>query len=315
MASDSSEVRVAVTGAVSVGPTTTAIPTSANATVTGVTDLGYVGEDGVTETRDRSTSKLKAWQNAAVVREVVTESSFTYKFKLIQTNKAAVELYYGTTVDSLTGAILIVPSATGGRHAFVIDVIDGDDFIRTVHRRGRSDRGRRPSVRVRRAHRLRGHRRRVPVEHAAHLDRPARLGEEVLQLAQVELIDRRAGCSARTPGPPSLHHTIRATHPRNPERHTAMTDNTAPAPAPVLNADPFTYNAKNGDAITVPSFGAAPAGLIRRVRHLEELDQVFTMLEELADADALAAVDRLGLVEFAEFTEAWQEAAGASVPN
>ena len=130
MALDSSEVRVAVTGAVMVGPTSTTAPTDAEATVVGMTDLGYVAEDGVAETRERSTTKLKAWQNAATIREVVTEATISYKFKLVQTNKKTVELYYGTTVDDATGSLIIDPGAVGGRQAYLIDVIDGDDFIR-----------------------------------------------------------------------------------------------------------------------------------------------------------------------------------------
>lgn len=130
MALDSDNVRVAVTGVVSVGPTTATAPTDASAALTGFNDLGYVGEDGVTETRDRSTTKLKAWQNADTVREVVTDASISYKCVLLETKKETVELFYASTVDDTTGAIVIVPSATGGRQSFVVDVIDGDDFIR-----------------------------------------------------------------------------------------------------------------------------------------------------------------------------------------
>lgn len=130
MALDSAEVRVAVTGAVSVGPTSTTAPIDADTAVTGMNDLGYVAEDGATETRERSTTKLKAWQNAATLREVVTDATISYKFKLVQTNKNTVELYYGTTVDDATGAVIIDPAATGGRQAFLLDVIDGSDFIR-----------------------------------------------------------------------------------------------------------------------------------------------------------------------------------------
>lgn len=130
MANDSSNVRVAVTGAISVGPTTSAAPADASAPLVGLSDLGYVGEDGVTETRDRSTTKLKAWQNADTVREVVTDASISYKCILLETRKETVELFYGSTVDPATGAVIIVPSSTGGRQSFVLDIIDGDDFIR-----------------------------------------------------------------------------------------------------------------------------------------------------------------------------------------
>ncbi|MGH8878159.1 MAG: hypothetical protein ACRD0P_12580, partial [Stackebrandtia sp.] len=77
MALNSANVRVAVTGAVSVGSTTADAPSDADTPLTDYDDLGYVSEDGATETRDRSTEKLKAWQNADVLREVVTEASIT----------------------------------------------------------------------------------------------------------------------------------------------------------------------------------------------------------------------------------------------
>lgn len=131
MALDSANVRVAVTGVVSVGPTTATAPADADSPLTGFDDLGYVHEDGVTETRERSTEQLRAWQNAEIVREVVTEASVTYTFRLVETKKETVELYYGSTVDPSDGSIAVIPSRTGGRKSFVIDVIDGTDYIRT----------------------------------------------------------------------------------------------------------------------------------------------------------------------------------------
>ena len=129
MALNSANGRVAVTGAVSVASTSAEAPDDADTPLADFDDLGYVHEDGVTETRDRSTEKLKAWQNADVVREVVTEASMTYQFKLIETKRETLELYYGATVED-DGSLTIVPSSTGGRQSFVLDVVDGDDFIR-----------------------------------------------------------------------------------------------------------------------------------------------------------------------------------------
>lgn len=132
MALDSSLVRVAVTGAVSVGATSATAPTGTAGTLTGFTDLGFIGEDGVTETRDRSTNTLKAWQNGATVRTVVTDGTLTYKFVMLETKKETVELYYGTTVTSATsdGSFVIVPTNTGGRKSFIIDVVDGAELER-----------------------------------------------------------------------------------------------------------------------------------------------------------------------------------------
>lgn len=132
MALDSSKVRVAVTGAVSVGATTAAAPTGTASALTGFNDLGYVGEDGVTETRDRNSETIRAWQNGAAVRDVVTEGTLTYSFVLLETKKETVELFYGTTVTQAAteGNFVIVPTKTGGKKSFVIDVVDGAELER-----------------------------------------------------------------------------------------------------------------------------------------------------------------------------------------
>lgn len=131
MTVDSDNVRVAVTGVVSIGGDTATAPADADTALgVGWTDLGYVSDDGVTETRDRSTNKIKAWQNADEVREVVTEAGLTLKFALLETKKEVVELFYGATVDTTDGSIAIIPASTGGRKPFCLDIVDGDDFIR-----------------------------------------------------------------------------------------------------------------------------------------------------------------------------------------
>ena len=134
MATTSANVRVAVTGKVSVGPTATAAPTSSSvALAAGLVDLGYVGEGGVTESRERSTSDIKAWQNNDVVRTMVTDGKITYTFALLETSKVALETFYGATTSAATstdGRIDVVPTATGGRKSFVIDVVDGADLLR-----------------------------------------------------------------------------------------------------------------------------------------------------------------------------------------
>lgn len=134
MATNSANVRVAVTGEVSVGDTTAAAPTgTGSALAPGFLGLGYVSEDGVTETRDRSTDTIKAWQNSDTVRTVVTDSSLTYSFTLLETNKDTVELFYGVDVTAAAsdGSFVIVPASTGGRKSFVLDVVDGAELIRT----------------------------------------------------------------------------------------------------------------------------------------------------------------------------------------
>lgn len=115
------------------GLTSATAPTLTTSVTTGFTGLGYVGEDGITETRDRSVDDIKAWQNADTVRSVVTDASLSYSFTLIETSIATVQLFYGATAVTTVpeGNILIVPSATGGRRSFIIDVIDGAELRRT----------------------------------------------------------------------------------------------------------------------------------------------------------------------------------------
>lgn len=129
MALSAENVNVGTTGAIYVGPTSSTAPTSATGTLTGFTDLGYISADGVTETRDRSTNQIRAWQNSDLVREVVTEATATFQAVLLETSAATLAAYYGGTVTD--GVIEVSPAATGGRKSFVIDLIDGADAIRT----------------------------------------------------------------------------------------------------------------------------------------------------------------------------------------
>lgn len=128
-----SQVRVAITGELYVAPTGTALPsdtsTALNAAFKG---LGYFNEDGVTESFERDTEDITAWQNAARVRTVITSAKATYTGTLIQTNVDVIETVFGVTV-SQTGAhgtYTINPGATSGRKAWVLEVIDGDEVKR-----------------------------------------------------------------------------------------------------------------------------------------------------------------------------------------
>jgi hypothetical protein len=125
MALDSDNVRVAVSGAVYVAPTGTTAPTTSGSTLDAAfVDLGYVSQDGVTESIDRSTTQIRAWQNGSLVREVTQEGTYSVSMTFIETNEAVLELYYGTANDA--GEFAIDPTSTGGRKSFVVDVVDGD---------------------------------------------------------------------------------------------------------------------------------------------------------------------------------------------
>lgn len=131
MTLDSDNVRVAVTGLVSVAPTGTAAPTSSASSLNvAFVDLGYLDDSGVVETRERTITDITAWQNSTVVRTIVTDGKYTLKFTMIETTIASQETFYGSTVQGQTatdGRIDVVPTATGGRKSWVVDVVDGDE--------------------------------------------------------------------------------------------------------------------------------------------------------------------------------------------
>jgi hypothetical protein len=131
MALDSAAVDVAVTGAVMYAPAGSAAPTDADSPMGApYLDIGYISSDGVVEARDRSTSNIVAWQNADVVRSVVTEASITVAFTGIETNKPTLELFYGAALNTVDGSIKIVPGAAGTRRSVVVDYIDGTKYVR-----------------------------------------------------------------------------------------------------------------------------------------------------------------------------------------
>jgi len=129
MALDSDNVRVAVSGAIYVGPLATAAPTASDSTLTGFVDLGYVSSDGITETIDRSTNQIRAWQNGALVREVTSEGTYSVTLTLIESNEDVLALYFGA--DLVGGVLSGDPTQTGGRKSFVIDAVDGAVVERT----------------------------------------------------------------------------------------------------------------------------------------------------------------------------------------
>ncbi len=126
MAISTANVVVGNDGVIAVAATTATAPTSAvSALPTGFNDLGAISDDGVTETRDRSTDTIVIWQNAAVAREAVTESSYQFSFTMVETKKETVELFYGGALDTTAGSLVVIPAGTGGRKSFIIDVKDG----------------------------------------------------------------------------------------------------------------------------------------------------------------------------------------------
>jgi hypothetical protein len=131
MATDITAVRVGLTGAYSIGPTGTAAPTDATTAINvAYVDSGAISEDGITLTLPGSGDKttIKMWQNGAQVRTLRTASEDVpqLSFTFLETNKTAVETYFGATVtQTLTHGTFDYTVDTPTAFAGVLDVLDG----------------------------------------------------------------------------------------------------------------------------------------------------------------------------------------------
>lgn len=126
------------TGGVLIGDLTAAEPSTAVSALTGFTAAGYIGEDGVTETNERSTDRIRAW-GGDTVKVVQTEHNVTYQFTFLETlNAEVLEAVYGednvttTAATSTTGTLheVQINSSSLPHKSYVFEVKDGDAKIR-----------------------------------------------------------------------------------------------------------------------------------------------------------------------------------------
>lgn len=139
MATNAELARLGVTGALYVAPLGTTIPTGLAAWGTGWEDVGYISDDGVTESLSEDKQEFTPWQSATPIRTEVTTSVQTFKATLWESKATTISLYYrvpeddmtvtGTTPNEVVSFDQLGKPARDVR-AFGIDVIDG-----TYHRR------------------------------------------------------------------------------------------------------------------------------------------------------------------------------------
>lgn len=109
----------ATTGGVLIGTTGASLPTTAAAVTTGFTALGYVGDAGLTESRSRTTDKIKAW-GGDIVKVVQSEFSVTYQFTLYEALNPNVQ-------KAINGSGNVTSSAATSAHGTLQSVsINGD---------------------------------------------------------------------------------------------------------------------------------------------------------------------------------------------
>lgn len=115
-----------VAGAVFRAPIGTAIPTTADETLDNAfINLGYVSEDGVTNSNSAETENITEW-GGQVVLVVATEKPDTFQLKLINTLDANVAkaIYGDSNVTATTDGFTITANANPVEDAiYVIDMV------------------------------------------------------------------------------------------------------------------------------------------------------------------------------------------------
>ncbi|MER8256733.1 hypothetical protein [Streptomyces albidoflavus] len=128
-------VRIAVTGAAYVAAPDSTLPTDATTPWDAAfTDIGWISDDGITESNSADATEIKGWQGGATVRKVISASEMSFSFTAIETSKTVLELYHkGSKVLTTDGKSVLAVKAPGpDRRTFGFDVIDGDSHIRIV---------------------------------------------------------------------------------------------------------------------------------------------------------------------------------------
>ena len=130
---------ITATGGILSAPLTTTRPTDAvTALPAGFVKKGYVGEDGVTKTVDKTDEKIRAW-GGSTVKIVRQEHSVSYSWTFLESGNAEVlKAIYGADNVIITPATVdhgaqIEIRETGQmlpRESWLLEMKDGDTAIR-----------------------------------------------------------------------------------------------------------------------------------------------------------------------------------------
>lgn len=134
MALVAGNVRIGVTGALYKAPIGSTAPSDATTALNAAyIDLGYISEDGVSESWDDSVDDVVAWQNATTVRSATTESSCSLSCTLIETNGRVLEAFHrGSSVLEQSAGVfdIAVKPIVADPSQWVLHVVDGTKLIR-----------------------------------------------------------------------------------------------------------------------------------------------------------------------------------------
>lgn len=79
-----------------------------------------------------------------------------------------------------------------------------------------------------------------------------------------------------------------------------------------IGSEKFRYDVEGG-TIVLPSLKFIKSGVIRKLRKLDETDQMFSLFETLLPEDQLDLVDELTGEQLTELATAWRDFSGVSM--
>jgi hypothetical protein len=122
------------TGGVYAGTTAATLPTNPTSALDGsLTALGYVSEDGLTQTKGGDTTPIRAW-GGDEIRIIKTTDALSYAWSFLETSPEVLAEVYGDDNVSTAGQVTTVlyNSAQLPSRSYVFEILDGDTAIRIV---------------------------------------------------------------------------------------------------------------------------------------------------------------------------------------
>ena len=133
MALDSTQLRVAPNGHVSVAPFGTVLPTTVlSALNASFVELGYLSDDGVSITPAIDTAGIPVWQSAADALTIVTKANMDVKVVQMQLNQGTLSNYlFGSAWTQVAGVATmnISSNPTAVQNSLVVEWTDDQNFI------------------------------------------------------------------------------------------------------------------------------------------------------------------------------------------
>ena len=124
-----------VAGAVYRAAAGSTLPTNASASLSGAyVDMGYISEDGVTNSNSPSSDKIKDWGGQTVL-VVATEKPDTFKVKFLESlNSNILETVYGESNVTVSGSTITVTAnaAEAAEAVYVIDMVMRDGALKRI---------------------------------------------------------------------------------------------------------------------------------------------------------------------------------------